>query len=79
MVLSKFNGYTFIPSEITSNYASFVGNIDNYYSILNYDKILGTWTLKFYSYNILDTAEFTVCTQDMTNLNLEHLTINYKE
>lgn len=79
IVLSKLNGYTLIPSEITSNYASFVGNIDNNYSILEYDKILGTWTIKFYSYNILDNAEFTVCTTDMTNLNLEHLTINYKE
>ena len=79
MVLSKFKGYTFIPSEITSNSAIFVGNIDNYYSILEYDKILGTWTINFYRYNILDNAEFTVCTEDMTNLNLEHLTINYKE
>lgn len=79
IVLSKFNGYTFIPSEISSNSAIFVGNIDNYYSILEYDKILGTWTLKLYRYNISDNAEFAVCTQDMTNLNLKHLTINYKE
>lgn len=79
IVLSKFNGYTFIPSEISSNSAIFIGNIDNYYSILEYDKILGTWTLKLYRYNISDNAEFAVCTQDITNLNLEHLTINYME
>lgn len=79
IVLSKFNGYTFIPSEISSNSAIFVGNIDNYYSILEYDKILGTWTIKLYRYDISDNAVFTVCTQDMTNLNLTHLTINYTE
>ena len=79
IVLSKFNGYTLIPSEITSNYATFVGNIDNYYSILEYDKILGTWTIKLYGYDITDEAIFTVCTENITNLNLEHLTINYTE
>lgn len=79
MVYTKFDGYTFIPSEITSNSAIFVGNMDYYYSMLEYDKILGTWTLKLYGYNITDNAEFTVCTEDITNLNLEHLTINYRE
>ena len=79
IVLSKFNGYTLIPSEISSNSAIFVGNIDNYYSILEYDKILGTWTIKLYRYDITDNAVFTVCTENITNLNLEHLTINYTE
>lgn len=79
LVLSEYNGYTLIPAEIDRNFAIFVGNIGYYYSMLEYDKIFGTWTLKLYRYDITDVAEFTLCTENVTNFNLTHLTINYTE
>ena len=79
IVLSKFNGYTFIPSEISSNFIRFVGNIGLYSAILSYEKTLGVWNLSLFSGDISNSGFFVSCTQDMTNLNLEHLTINYKE
>lgn len=79
IVLSKFNGYTFIPSEISSNTIRFVGDIGLYSAILSYDKIYGTWNLTLFSGSISIDGFFVSCTQDMTNLNLEHLTINYTE
>ena len=78
-VLSKFNGYTFTPSEISSNFIRFVGNIGLYSAILSYEKTLGVWNLSLFSGDISNTGFFVSCTNDMTNLNLEHLTINYKE
>ena len=79
IVLSKFNGYTLIPSEISSNSIRFVGGIGLYSAILSYDKMYGTWNLRLFSGSISIDGFFVSCTQDMTNLNLEHLTINYKE
>ena len=79
IVLSKFNGYTFIPSEISSNSIRFVGGIGLYSAILSYDKIYGTWNLRLFSGDISNTGFFVSCTEDITNLNLEHLTINYTE
>ena len=79
IVLSKFNGYTFIPSEISSNTIRFVGGIGLYSAILSYDKIYGTWNLRLFSGDISITGDFVSCTENITNLNLEHLTINYTE
>ncbi len=71
--------YTFIPSESNSNFINFVGKIGNYSATLSYYKTLGTWKLKLFSGNISNTGFFVSCTEDITNLKLEHLTINYKE
>lgn len=79
IVLSKFNGYTFTPSESSSNTIRFVGGIGLYSPILSYDKIYGTWNLKLFSVDISNTGFFVSCTENITNLNLEHLTINYME
>ena len=78
-ILFSSNSYTFIPSESSSNSIRFVGNIGLYSAILSYDKIFGTWTLILFSGNISNTGFFVSCTEDITNVNLEHLTINYTE
>ena len=78
-ILFSSNSYTFIPSESSSNSIRFVGNIGLYSAILSYDKIFGTWNLILFSGNISNTGFFVSCTEDITNVNLEHLTINYTE
>ena len=78
-ILFSGHDYTFIPGESSSNTIRFVGDIGLYSAILSYDKIYGTWNLILFSGSISNTGFFVSCTQDMTNLNLEHLTINYKE
>lgn len=78
-ILFLSTGYTFIPSESSSNSINFVGNIGNYSAILSYIKTLGTWKLKLFRGDISNTGFFVSCIEDITNLNLEHLTINYTE
>lgn len=78
-ILFSSRGYTFIPSESSSNTIRFVGGIGLYSAILSYDKIYGTWNLRLFSGDISNTGSFVSCTQDITNLNLQHLTINYTE
>ena len=78
-ILFLSTGYTFIPSESNSNSINFVGNIGNYSAILSYIKTLGTWKLKLFRGDISNTGFFVSCIEDITNLNLEHLTINYTE
>ena len=78
-ILFSGHGYTFIPSESSSNTIRFVGAIGLYSAILSYDKIYGTWNLRLFSGDISNTGFFVSCTEDITNLNLEHLTINYTE
>lgn len=78
-ILFSGHGYTFIPSESSSNTIRFVGGIGLYSAILSYDKIYGTWNLILFSGSISNTGFFVSCTEDITNLNLEHLTINYTE
>lgn len=78
-ILFLSTSYTFIPSESNSNSINFVGNIGNYSAILSYIKTLGTWKLKLFRGDISNTGFFVSCTEDITNLNLEHLTINYTE
>ena len=78
-ILFSGHGYTFIPSESNSNTIRFVGAIGLYSAILSYDKIYGTWNLILFSGSISNTGFFVSCTKDITNLNLEHLTINYTE
>ena len=75
----KLEGYTFTPSQMNSNSVNFIGSVKNYSAILSYDKILGTWKLRLFMGSISNTGFFVSCTEDITNLNLEHLTINYKE
>ena len=78
-ILFLSTGYTFIPSESNSNSANFIGNIGNYSAILSYIKTLGTWKLKLFRGDISNTGFFVSCIEDITNLNLTHLTINYTE
>lgn len=78
-ILFLSTGYTFIQSESNSNAINFVGNIGNYTAILSYIKTLGTWKLKLFRGDISNTGFFVSCIEDITNLNLEHLTINYTE
>lgn len=78
-ILFLSTGYTFIPSESNSNSVNFIGNIGNYSAILTYIKTLGTWKLKLFRGDISNTGFFVSCIEDITNLNLTHLTINYKE
>lgn len=78
-ILFSGHGYNFIPSESSSNTIRFVGDIGLYSAILSYDKIYGTWNLILFSGSISNTGFFVSCTEDITNLNLEHLTINYTE
>lgn len=78
-ILSSFQGYTFIPAQMDTNYISFVGSINTYSAILSYIKTFGTWTLELFQFSISDTGLFISCTEDITNLRLEHLTINYTE
>ena len=78
-ILFISTGYTFILSQSSSNYVDFVGNIGNYSAILTYNKQLGTWKLKLFRGDISNTGFFVSCTEDITNLQLEHLTINYME
>lgn len=78
-ILFSGHGYTFIPSESSSNTIRFVGGIGLYSAILSYDKIYGTWNLILFSGSISNTGFFVSCTEDITNFNLEHLTINYTE
>lgn len=78
-ILFNSNGYTFIPTQSDSNSVNFIGNVGIYSAILIYVKQLGTWKLKLFTTNISNTGFFVSCTEDITNLNLEHLTINYTE
>lgn len=78
-ILFKSNGYTFIPTQSDSNSVNFIGNVGIYSAILIYDKQLGTWKLKLFTTIISNTGFFVSCTEDITNLKLEHLTINYTE
>lgn len=78
-ILFSGHGYTFIPSESSSNSIRFVGGIGLYSAILSYDKTLGTWNLRLFTGSISNTGFFVSCTEDITNLNLQHLTINYME
>lgn len=78
-MLFSSQGYTFIPAQSGTGSINFVGNIANCSAILSYVKTLGTWNLKLYTFSISDTGFFASCTEDIANLNLEHLTINYTE
>lgn len=78
-ILFNSTEYVFIPTASTSNSINFIGSIGLYSAILSYDKILGTWELKLFTGSISNTGFFVSCTEDITNLSLEHLTINYME
>ena len=78
-MLFSSQDYAFIPTLSGTGSINFIGNIANCFALLSYIKTLGTWDLKLYTFSISDTGLFVSCTEDITNLNLEHLTINYKE
>ena len=78
-ILFNSNEYVFIPTATASNSIDFIGSIGTYTAILSFIKNLGTWQLKLSRYSISNDGFFITCSENIANLSLEHLTINYKE